>query len=94
MRRPTNQEYSKIRKTIIKKLYAKRAWGKGHLLFERFQSGIPKHLYGFVKVILDDLVKEGLVIYYGPTKYGKAYHLNINKKQEIEKVIFGSAEKR
>jgi len=88
MRRLTEQEYGKIRRTIIRKLYAKKAWGKGHLLFERFQSGIPPHLYGFVKDILDDLVKESLVVYYGPTKYGDAYHLNTKKKVKIEEIVF------
>jgi len=90
MRGITAQEYNKIRRTIIRKLYSKRAWGKGHLLFERFQSGIPPHLCGFVKSVLKGVVKEGLVVYYGPTKYGEAYHLNTKKKVEIEKIVFGN----
>ncbi len=59
------------------------------MLFERFQSGIPPHLYGSVKDVLKGLVKEELVIYYGPTKHGDAYHLNIKRKIEIDKIIFG-----
>ncbi len=82
------QDYKKIRLTILRKLYAKGAWGKGHLLFERLQSGMPPHLYGFVKDVLKDLVKGNFIIFYGKTLHGDAYHLNIAKKVEIEKELF------
>lgn len=85
----TDEEYGKIRKTIFRKMYSKNAWGASHILFERLQSGTPSHMCGYVKGVLKDLVSKGFVVYYGPTKYGDAYHLNIKKKVEIEKVIFG-----
>ena len=81
-------DYLKIKKNIIKRLYANKAFSKGHLLYERLTSGIPPHLAGFVEQVLDDLVKEGLVIHYGRTKYGNAYQLNIDKLKEIEEIIF------
>lgn len=84
MQKPGEEDYYKIRKTIIRKLYAKRAFSRGHLLFERLQSGIPPHLSGYVKDILDDLIKEGIVLYYGRTKHGDAYQLNISRLREIE----------
>ncbi len=84
-----SDEYKKIRLTILRKLYSKGAWGRGHLLFERLQSGMPPHLYGFVKDVLNDLIKERLVVFYGKTLHGDAYHLNIAKKAEIEKEMFG-----
>ena len=84
----TTTDYLRIKKNILKKLYAKQAFHKGHLLFERLQSGIPTHLQGFIKDILDDLVKEELVLHYGRTKHGDAYQLNIRKLDEIEKEIF------
>jgi len=84
----SSEDYIKIRKTILRKMYSKGAWGKGHILFERLQSGIPSHLYGFVKDVLRDLAKEELVLVYGKTLHGDAYHLNISKKSEIEKEIF------
>ncbi len=87
-RKPSNEDYKKIRKNIIKKLYSNQAFSKGHLLFERIASGIPPHLKGFVKDILDDLIKEDLVLHYGKTKYGDAYQLNIIKLKEIEEAIF------
>jgi len=80
-------EYLKIKKNILKKLYSNQAFSKGHLLFERLQSGIPSHLQGFVKDVLDDLVKEELVVLYGKTKFGDAYQLNIGKLREIEELI-------
>jgi hypothetical protein len=81
-------EYLKIKKNILKKLYANQAFSKGHLLYERLKSGIPSHLQGFVKDILEDLIKEELVLFYGKTKYGDAYQLNIKKLKEIEDLIF------
>ncbi|PIN74466.1 hypothetical protein COV18_07480 [Candidatus Woesearchaeota archaeon CG10_big_fil_rev_8_21_14_0_10_37_12] len=80
-----NQEdHSRIKKNTIKKLYSNQAFSKGHLLYERLQSGIPTHLQGFVKNILDELIKDELVLIYGKTKYGIAYQLNIKKLKEIE----------
>ncbi len=83
-------DYNKIKKNIIKRLYANKAFSKGHLLFERLTAGIPPHLVGFVDTVLNDIVKEGLVIHYGKTKYGDAYQLNIKRLKEIEEIIFSS----
>jgi len=83
----SNQDYQKIKKNIIKRLYSNQAFSKGHLLYERLTSGTPSHLTGFVKDVLEDLIKEGLVLHYGRTKYGDAYQLNIKKIKEIEEII-------
>ena len=82
-----DSDYQKLRKNIIKKLYSAKAFSKGHLLFERLQHGIPSHLVGFVKEVLKGLIKEGIVLYYGKTKYGDAFQLNIKKLKEIEEII-------
>ena len=58
----SNAKYQRIKKNIIKRLYANKAFSKGHLLYERLTSGIPPRLAGFVNQVLDDLIKEGLVI--------------------------------
>jgi hypothetical protein len=81
------KEYNKIKITIIRKLYSKQAFKKGHLLFEGLQSGIEPHLKGFVKDVLINLIKQDLIIHYGKTEYGDAYQLNINKLKEIEEII-------
>ena len=84
----SKSDYIKIKKNIIKKLYSNQAFSKGHLLYERLKSGIPSHLEGFVKEVLDDLMKKGIILLYGKTKYGNAYQLNIKKLKEIEEIIF------
>ena len=85
----SNTDYLRIKRNIIKRLYSNKAFSKGHLLHERLTSGIPPHLAGFVNAILNDLVKEGLVLHYGKTKHGDAYQLNVKRLKEIEEIIFG-----
>lgn len=87
MQKISHEDYFKIRKTIVRKLYVKRAFRKGHMLLERLQSGIPSHLVGYVSLAVDNLVKEGIVIHYGRTKHGDAYQLNISKLDEIEQIV-------
>ncbi len=81
-------DYDKIRRNIVKKLYANKAFVHGHLLFERLTSGIPPHLIGFVDDVLQDLMKGEIVLLYGKTKHGDAYQLNMKKLKEIEELIF------
>ena len=85
--RLSHADYLRIRRSIVKKLYAHGAFVNGHLLFERLQSGIPSHLAGFVKDVLKDLATEGIVMFYGKTKHGDAYQLNIKRIKEIEELI-------
>lgn len=68
-------------------MYTKQAFSKGHLLYERLQSGVPVHLQGFVEEVLNELLKEEIVLFYGKTKYGDAYQLNIQKLKEIEEIL-------
>ena len=84
-----SDDYLRIKKNILKRLYSNHAFSKGHLLYKRLTSGIRPHLRGFVNDVLKDLVKEELVILYGKTKYGEAYQLNIKKLREIEEIILG-----
>ncbi len=90
-KRLSEEEYLKIKRTIIRKLYTNKAFRRGHLLFERLQSGIEPHLTGFVKEVLDDLMRQELVVHYGKTKYGDAFQLNPQKLKEIEEIIFGGS---
>jgi len=83
----SKQDYLKIKKNIVKRLYSNQAFSKGHLLYERLTSGIPPHLKGFVEDVLKDLMKEELVLFYGRTKHGDAYQLNIKRLKEIEDII-------
>ena len=81
-------DYNRIRNNLLKKLYAHGAFSKGHMIFERLLHGVPSHLSGFVKDVLKDLMKKELILFYGKTKYGDAYQLNIKKLKEIEEIIF------
>jgi len=83
----SKQDYLKIKKNILKRLYSSQAFSKGHLLYERLTAGLPPHLRGFVDDILKDLIKGELVLFYGKTKHGNAYQLNIKKLGEIEDLI-------
>ena len=83
----SEEDYEKLRRNIIKKLYAHNAFVEGHLLYERLATGIPSHLKGCVKEVLEELIKEGLVLQYGRTKHGVAYQLNIKQLAKIEKII-------
>jgi len=85
--RINDADYNRIRNNILKKLYAYGAFSKGHLLFERLLHGIPPHLSGFVKDVLKNLMKDELVLFYGKTKHGNAYQLNIKKLEEIENIV-------
>ena len=86
-RKISEEDYKRIRKNIVKNLYAYNAFSKGHLLYERLQSSIPSHLLGHVKEVLNDLMKEEIVILYGKTKHGDAYQLNMKKLKEIEETL-------
>lgn len=86
-RKLTEEDYNKIRVTILDKLYAKECWTKGHMLFERLKSSMPGHLRGNVKYVLKDLMKDELFLFYGKTKHGDAYQLNIKRLKEIEEII-------
>ena len=90
MAKISQEELNKIRKTIIRRLYSKKAFSKGHLLFDRLRTGMPTDLRGYVKDVLKDLMKEGIVLFYGKTKYGEAYQLNIKKLKEIEEIVFSN----
>ena len=81
------EDYERIKRNIIKKLYSSKAFRKGHLLIETLKRGIPSHLIGYVEHVLKDLLKKELVIIYGKTRYGCAYQLNIKKLKEIEEII-------
>ena len=83
----SSSDYLRIKKNILKRLYSNQAFSKGHLLYERLTSGIPPHLKGFVEDVLNDLIKDGFILFYGKTKYGNAYQLNIKKLKEIEDII-------
>ena len=89
----SEEDYNKTKKNIVKKLYSKKAFSKGHSLYERLTTSIPPNLKGHVDGghvdgVLKDLIKQEIVLHYGKTKHGDAYQLNVKKLKEIEDIIF------
>lgn len=80
------QIYQRIKRNIIKKLYSKGCFGKGHLLIIRLQKGINKRDVIYIKDVLKQLIKEEIV-YIKPTKHGLSAYLNMNRLEEIEFII-------
>lgn len=75
-----------IRKTLMRKLYTMGCWGKGHVCESNLKKGFPPHLKGFVLEVADELRKEGFMV-MRPSSHDRQWHLNFDKKNEIEKII-------
>ncbi len=87
MKKISKDDFNRISRNIIKKLYSHCAFEKGHMLYERLSSGIPSHLSGYTSFVLKYLIKQEYVKIYGNTKHGTAYQLNIKRLKDIEKII-------
>ncbi|MEK6963858.1 MAG: hypothetical protein AABX70_05495 [Nanoarchaeota archaeon] len=81
------EEYNQAKFNIIRKLYTKKKFSKGHLLYERLEKTLPSHLRGLAKKVLKDLVKEGLVVWYGRTEHGDAFQLNKGRLRDVEEIL-------
>ena len=75
-----------LRATILKKLKRRGKWGGAHTSVDKLTSGIPKHLRGLAKEVVEDMIREGLLL-TKPTSYGLEISLNPRKKAEIERII-------
>ncbi|MEM2139299.1 MAG: hypothetical protein QXM96_04060 [Candidatus Woesearchaeota archaeon] len=72
----------KLRKNILYKLFRKRIINEKHTAMENALKGIPKHLKGDSKKILNELIKENLIL-KKDTCYGTQISLNSEKIKEI-----------
>lgn len=88
MKKVSERKYKKIKRSILKRLYSDKAFRKSYLSFETLQLGSPSHLIGCIRFILDELIKQSLVVYYSKIKRDLTYQLNIKKSKEIEEIIF------
>lgn len=75
-----------LKKIILRKLYRHRIIGGKHTAIEHLTSGLPKHIAGFAKDAVKELIKEGYIL-AKPTSYGLQVSLNPEKIDEISKVI-------
>ena len=75
-----------LKKVILRKLYRRRIIGGKHTAVEHLTKGLPKHIVGFAKDAVKELVKEGFIL-QKPTSYGLQVSLNPEKIDEISKLI-------
>jgi len=79
-------DYNKIEIAILKHLYKHAYIGKRHTPFENAFKGIPKHLRGEAKDILENMIKTGLVLPY-PTGHGLDVKINPDRVAEVKRII-------
>ncbi|MBS3062950.1 MAG: hypothetical protein J4203_03685 [Candidatus Diapherotrites archaeon] len=79
---------SKLRWWILNKMVRKNLWGGKHLDYELIAHGLPKDQRKDVEEELDKLVKEGLIV-PKPAHYGLQVSLNVHRKADIERIVFG-----
>jgi len=75
-----------LKKIILRKLFRRRIIGGKHTAIEHLTKGLPKHVIGEAKNVVDDLIKEGFIL-IKPTSYGLHVSLNPKKIDEIFKII-------
>lgn len=63
-------------------------WHGKHTAFDNIPKGAPKDQWKDIRKELDELIREGFIV-KKPTNYGLHVSLNMAKKSEIEKIIFG-----
>ena len=79
----------RIRRRILVKMVRHNWWGGKHTAYDNIPRGFPKDLWKDVRVELDHLIKEGIIL-TKPTGYGLHLSLNVQMKSEIERIIFSS----
>ncbi|MBI4043298.1 MAG: hypothetical protein HY393_00640 [Candidatus Diapherotrites archaeon] len=77
-----------VRRRILYKMVRHAWWGGKHTAFDNLSHGFPKDPRGAVKKKLEQLIREGILV-EKPTGYGLHVSLNVEKKAEIERIIFG-----
>ena len=77
-----------IAKFILRKLVRHRIWMHKHTSIHNLQKGLPDILRSKkeVRLVIDSLLRDKFLL-SKPTNYGLEVSLNIEKKQEIEKLI-------
>ena len=75
-----------LRATILKKLKRRGKWGEAHMSVDKLTSGIPKHLRGLAEEVVEDMIRERVLL-TKPTSYDLEVSLNPRKKAEIKRII-------
>ena len=82
----SNDDYNKIKATILRKLVIQNIWGAKHTAYDNLPKGLPKDKKGFGKDVADNLIKERILL-EKPTNYGLHVSLNPDKAQEIREFL-------
>ncbi len=82
----SDEEESNIKITILEKMVTKKMWGNKHMDYKHLTSGFPSHLTKKVLYVADKLITQGLII-KKPAHYGMQVSLNVNKNEEILRII-------
>ena len=75
-----------LKKIILRKLYRRRVIGGKHTAVEHLTKGLPKHISGEAKTVVNELIKEGFILTKN-TSYGLQVSLNPEKIDEISKIV-------
>ncbi len=75
-----------IKGKILHKLMRLGKFKASHTSIDNLPKGFPKDIRGRVKGIADEMVKEGF-FFVKPTNYGKEVSINLEKKDEILRLI-------
>lgn len=51
-----------LKAAILKKLRRHVYWGEKHTVFDELSKGLPKHLRGETKKVVEEMLKEGLLL--------------------------------
>lgn len=76
-----NETHNKYKFKILWKLYHHHYWGKRHTPIENVPKGLPPHEYGVCQALVQDLIKDGLLI---PKKTGHGLDVSLNPKRSKE----------
>ena len=79
-------EYTRISRTILKKLRSEGCFGKGSVYIHVLQSGIHKKDLDKVNVVLEALIKQKICC-KKKKEHGWKYYLNREKIDKIKEII-------
>jgi len=72
---------------ILYRLMRLGKWEHAHTSIDNLIKGFPKHKRGEVRKLILKLIRQGF-LHVKPTAYGREVSLNIQKKREIEELVF------
>ena len=81
-----NEAYNKYKFKVLWKLYHHHYIGKRHTPKENIPKGLPPHEYGACQAVVEDLIREGLLI---SKKTGHGLDVSLNPKliKEIKEFL-------